>query len=58
MWLHGTLYLVGILESGSEDFENASDVYDAVGDLFLEISECDPDVVQDLCEQLVGVLKL
>jgi hypothetical protein len=50
--------LVGILESGSEDFENASDVYDAVGDLFLEISECDPDVVQDLCEQLAGVLKM
>jgi hypothetical protein len=46
------------LELSSEDFENASDVYDAVGDLFLEISENGSDVIQDLCEQLLGVLKM
>ncbi|CAB4003103.1 ATP-binding cassette sub-family F member 3 [Paramuricea clavata] len=51
-------YINGILESSSEDFENASDVYDAVGDLFLEISENGSDVIQDLCEQLLGILKI
>lgn len=49
---------LGILESGSDEFETASDVYDAVGDLFLEISESNPDIVKGVCEQLIRILKV
>lgn len=49
---------LGILESSSEDFETATDVYDAVGELLYEISESNPNVVNEVCEQLIRILKM
>ena len=57
-FLFYTFCTVGILESGCEDFETASDVHDAVGDLFLEMSESQTDFVNDVCEQLIRMLKV
>ncbi|XP_046850189.1 ATP-binding cassette sub-family F member 3-like isoform X2 [Xenia sp. Carnegie-2017] len=51
-------YINGVLESGNDDFESATDIYDAVGDLFLEISQSNSDLAQDICEQLMRALKL
>ncbi|XP_071945787.1 ATP-binding cassette sub-family F member 3-like isoform X2 [Antedon mediterranea] len=52
-------YVTGVLESGSDDFESAEDINEAVGGFLLEVAgEKASNLVDQVCEQLSKVLKL
>jgi ATP-binding cassette subfamily F protein 3 len=48
------------LDGSIEDFSSPDDVYDAIGDMLLEVSSASPspeDDIRDLCDQLFRLLR-
>eukprot|EP00058_Branchiostoma_floridae_P025411 XP_002610901.1 hypothetical protein BRAFLDRAFT_126285 [Branchiostoma floridae] len=55
-----TDYIVGVLDSSAEDIHSTEDVYDAVGDMLLELSEegTGEDNIRDICLEMIKALNI
>ncbi|XP_078696551.1 ATP-binding cassette sub-family F member 3-like [Branchiostoma floridae x Branchiostoma belcheri] len=55
-----TDYIVGVLDSSAEDIQSSEDVYDAVGEMLLELSEegTGEDSVRDICLEMIKALNI
>ena len=47
----------GILENGADDFETVDDLYEAIGDMLLEVDGKGEDDVREICDRLMEVMK-
>ena len=51
-------YLESVLESTCEDMESIDDVYDAIGEILLDIDKSKTEVeVREICNQLANIMK-
>ncbi|CAN7987411.1 unnamed protein product [Ixodes pacificus] len=52
-------YLEGVLDGGKDDFSTCDEVYEAVGEMFFEISgdSKDENEIRDICARLLHVMK-
>ncbi|KAL1417647.1 hypothetical protein MTO96_026694 [Rhipicephalus appendiculatus] len=52
-------YLEGVLDGGKEDFSTCEEVYDAVGEMLLQIAgdTKDEDEIREICARLLHVMK-
>jgi hypothetical protein len=52
------LYFSGVLEGGTEEFETADDIYEAIGCMLIELAEGKGEKeIREICDRLHHVLK-
>ena len=50
-------FILGVLEHGADDFETVDDLYDAIGDMLLEVDGKGEDDIREICDRLMEVMK-
>ena len=53
---HIYTFLTGILEHDTGDFETVDDLYEAIGDMLLEVDGKGEDDIREICDRLMEVL--
>ncbi|XP_051557109.1 ATP-binding cassette sub-family F member 3-like isoform X3 [Myxocyprinus asiaticus] len=51
-------YITGVLGSGSSDFEDAEEVFDAIGGVLQEVGDKNEDDIREICFQMFNSLQL
>ena len=53
-----TVFFTGLLDSGHEDFESGSDIYDAVGEMLLQGQETftEESEIQKMCDMFYSTM--
>lgn len=51
-------YGAGVLDSGGSDFEDAEEVFDAIGGVLQEVGDKNEDDIRKICFQMFNTLQL
>ncbi|XP_073778302.1 ATP-binding cassette sub-family F member 3 [Danio rerio] len=51
-------YITGVLDSGGSDFEDAEEVFDAIGGFLQEVGDKNEDDIRNICFQMFNTLQL
>lgn len=51
-------YPAGVLDSGGSDFEDAEEVFDAIGGVLQEVGDKNEDDIREICFQMFNTLQL
>ena len=46
-----------MLEHGADDFDTVDDLYEAIGDMLLEVDGKGEDDIREICDRLMEVMK-
>ena len=49
--------ITGVLEHGADDFDTVDDLYEAIGDMLLEVDGKGEDDIREICNRLMEVMK-